>query len=89
MINIPDTVEIIGEYCFKDCEPEGNFLNIFIGNSDCAIDEKTFDETGISGDQGVQVVVRDTNSALADAIQAAIDAGNRNWIDTVRGNASR
>ena len=45
MINIPDTVEIIGEYCFKDCEPEGNFLNIFIGNSDCAIDEKTFDET--------------------------------------------
>lgn len=90
MINIPDTVEIIGEYCFKDCEPEGNFLNIFIGNSDCAIDEKTFDETGISGDQGVQVVVRDTNSALADAIQAAIDAGNRNWIsDPVRGNASR
>lgn len=89
MINIPDTVEIIGKYCFKDCEPEGNFLNIFIGNSDCAIDEKTFDETGISGDQGVQVVVRDTNSALADAIQAAIDADNRNWIDTVRGNASR
>lgn len=89
MINIPDTVEIIGEYCFKDCEPEGNFLNIFIGNSDCAINEKTFDETGISGDQGVQVVVLDTTSALVDAIQAAIDAGNRNWIDTVRGNASR
>ena len=90
MINIPNTVETIGAFCFKDCEPEGNFLNIFIGNSDCAIDEKTFDETGISGDQGVQVVVSETNCALVDAIQAAIDAGNRNWIsDPVRGDASR
>lgn len=89
MINIPTTVETIGAFCFKDCEPEGNFLTIFIGNSDCAIDEKTFDETGISDNQSIQILVNDTNCALVDAIQAAIDAGNRNWLNTVRGNASR
>ena len=38
--------------------------------------------------KGVQVVVSGTNCALVDAIQAAIDAGNRNWINTIRGDAS-
>ena len=88
MINIPDTVETIGAYCFKDCEPEGNFLNIFIGNSDCEIDVNAFDETGISGDESIQVIAPNTSGALANAIQAAIDEGNRNWIDIVRGSSS-
>ena len=88
MINIPTTVETIGAFCFKDCEPEGNFLTIFIGNSDCAIDEKTFDETGISDNQSIQILVNDTNCALVDAIQAAIDADNRNWIDIYEGSSS-
>lgn len=90
MINIPTTVETIGAFCFKDCEPDGDFLNIFIANSDCVIDEETFDETGISDNQSIQILVSDTNCALVDAIQAAIDADNRNWIsDPVQGNAVR
>ena len=90
MINIPTTVETIGAFCFKDCEPDGDFLNIFIANSDCVIDEETFDETGISDNQSIQILVSDTNCALVDAIQAAIDADNRNWIsDPVQGKAVR
>lgn len=90
-INIPTTVETIGAFCFKDCTPEedGSYLNIFIGNTSCEVDEEAFDETGITGSQTIQVLIPDTNSALNDAVQSAIDDGNRNWIDVVRGSAVR
>ncbi len=86
---IPNTVTAIGAFCFMDCEPvgDGNYLNIYIGNSSCTIDDEAFDDTGIASGDGVQVFLNDTNSSANDQIQELIDGGNRNWLDVIKMNS--
>ncbi len=89
-INIPSTVEKIGAYCFKDCEKDKDStegqVRIYIENSDCEIDTTAFDGTSAGR---VLVITPIQGNALGAAIDAAIDEGNRNWLEIDEGSPVR